>query len=312
MDRTALVRFVWLLLSLLGAEFAGAAPVSAQPWVPPRNEGTVSVTYQNYYATGHFDLLGRENTNGATHSKALALDLDYGITDTVGLSLNLPFIASKYTGPSSYFAAGIETFPGPLDDGSYHAAIQDVRVEVRRMFVMGPIAVAPFVGVSLPTHDYETVGEAVPGRHRRELQLGASAGATFDPVLPGLHAHVRYSLAVAERIQGFSAVRSTIDLEGGYAVTSRLALRAVLSWQIRNKGPLAPELARDWVNHDRFIVANYFNAGGGTTVSLTSSTELYAVWIATVSGKNGAHAARLFTIGASWSFGGGFGGFGGK
>ena len=55
-------------------------------------------------------------------------------------------------------------------------AFQDVRVELRRQWWVGPVPVTPFVGGSFPTHEYETVGEAVPGRHRWDLQAGASAG----------------------------------------------------------------------------------------------------------------------------------------
>ena len=303
------MRFVWVLLTVSGLHSC-ATSLFAQPWVPPKGEGTVSLTYQNYYVTGHFDLLGRENKNGPTHSKALAAELDIGVTDSVGLSIGLPFIASKYTGPASYFVAGIETFPGPLDDGSYHAAFQDFRIEVRRLFVAGPVAVAPFFGASIPTHEYETVGEAVPGRNRRELQLGASAGVSLDPFLQGAYVQVRYALGAAEHVDGFPAMRSNIDFEGGVAVTSRVALRGILTWQIKNKGPLPLELVNDWVNHDRFIVASYFNAGGGATVSLTRSLEMYSVWVATVSGRGGAHVARLFVAGTTWTFGSGFGGFG--
>ena len=90
------------------------------------------------------------------------------MTDTIGLIVSLPFIASKYTGPPVYFVGTHLTHPGPLDDGQYHAAFQDVRVEGRRLFRAGPVGFAPFVGASFPTHNYETVGEAVPGRHRRD------------------------------------------------------------------------------------------------------------------------------------------------
>ena len=310
--RTCCVRFVWVSLVVLGVQVARAPSVRAQPWVPPRGEGTVSLTYQNYYVTGHFDLLGRENTNGATHTKSLAVEIDVGLTDTFGLSVSLPFIASKYTGPPSYRVAGIVTVPGPLDDGTYHAAFQDLRVELRRIFPAGPVGVAPFVGVSIPSHEYETVGEAVPGRRRPEMQLGATAGVPLDGILPGAYVQGRYGLGAAPPLQGRSAVRSNIDLEAGCAVTTRLAFRGLFGWQFRLKGPLAPELAQDWVNHDRFIVGNYFNAGGGTTISVTRSMELYGVWVATMSGKNGAHVARLLAVGATWSFGGGFGGFGGS
>ena len=186
MARTRSLRFVRVSLSVLGVQLAGAATLGAQAWVPPAGEGTVSVTYQNYYVTGHFDPAGRPTKNGGTTlERRRRASSNTAVTDTIGLSVSLPLIASKYTGSSSYIVRGFPTFPGPLDDGSYHAAVQDLRVEARRVFVAGPVAVAPFVGAMFPTHDYETVGEAVPGRHRRELQLGASVSALLDPVLPG-------------------------------------------------------------------------------------------------------------------------------
>ena len=83
-------------------------------------------------------------------------------------------------------------------------------------------------------------------------------------------------------------------------------------WQIRHKGPTIAELAAsDWLGHDRFIVSSYFNLGGGMTVSITRNTELHALWVATVSGNNGAHRARMLAIGTSWKFGSGLGGFDG-
>ena len=45
-------------------------------------------------------------------------------------------------------------------------------------------------------------------------------------------------------------------------------------------------------------------------VSVTRSMEVYGAWVATLAGKNGAHVARLLSVGATWSFGGRFGGIG--
>jgi hypothetical protein len=286
--------------------------VAAQPWVPPQGEGTVSVTYQNYYVTGHYDAKGRENTNGATHAKAMIADVDFGLTDTIGLTVTLPFIATKYTGPAEYFVGGIATHPGPLDDGTYHGTLQDVRIEARRVCWAGPVAFAPLAAVLIPTHDYETHGEAVAGRHRRELQVGATAGADLNRFVPRTYVHGRYSLAAAERLHGFSSIRSHIDAEGGFDLSTRIGLRGLASWQIRHRGPTVAQLAAvDWLGHDRFIVSSYFNLGGGLTLALTRNTELQATWIATVSGNNGAHRARMLAIGTSWSFGSGMDGFDG-
>jgi hypothetical protein len=46
-----------------------------------------------------------------------------------------------------------------------------------------------------------------------------------------------------------------------------------------------------------------FNLGGGVSISLNRSTELYGLWIATVSGRDGAHVSRTPAIGVSRSFG---------
>ena len=292
-------------------QLATAAAVHAQPWVPPAGEGTVSLTYQNYYVTGHFNVLGQENTNGATHAKTMIAEVDFGLTDTVALTITLPYIATKYTGPAEYVVGGIPTHPGPLDDRMYHAAFQDVRIEVRRAFRAGPIAFAPLASVSIPTHDYETHGEAVPGRHRREVQIGATAGADLNRILPRTYAYVRYSLAAAERMHGFASLKSLVDVEGGFDLSTRIGLLGLASWQFRHRGPTIAQLqADDWSGHDRFMVASYVNLGGGLTLSLTRNTELRVLWLGTVSGNNGAHRARMLAIGASWSFGSGwFGGF---
>ena len=303
-------RALWMTMSI---QLAYAASLCAQPWVPPKGEGSVSIVYQNYYVIGHFDAKGHENFNGATHAKAIVADVDVGLTDTLALTLSLPFIAAKYTGPSAYVVGGILTRPGPLDDRTYHGALQDLHAELRRECRVGPVAIAPLIGVTLPSHDYETHGEAVVGRHRRELQAGASAGTDLNRILPHTYVHGRYGLAAAERLHGFPSVRSNIDLEAGVDAAERLTLRGVAAWQIRHKGPTIPSLnAFDWLAHDRFIVSSYFNVGGGLTISMTENTELHALWISTVSGNNGAHRARMLAIGTSWSFGSGWGGFGGE
>ncbi len=302
-------RALWMAAVI---QLASVLPARAQPWVPPEGQGTVSLNYQNYYVTGHFDLQGRQNTNGATHARTLIAEVDFGLTDRVGLTVTLPFVATKYTGPAEYLVGGIATRPGPLDDRRYHADFQDLRVEARRVCWAGPLAVAPLAGITIPTHDYETHGEAVPGRHRREIQAGAAAGADLNRLLPRTYVEGRYTLAVAERLHGFSSVKSNVDLEAGMDASARVGVRGLAAWQFRHSGPTLPQLADDdWLGHDRFIVSSYFDAGGGLTLSLTRNTELHAMWIATVSGRSGAHRGRMLAIGTTWTFGRGAAGFAG-
>src|SRR5262245_10575334 len=288
---------------IVSAHVAGAGIAQGQAWVPAQGEGSVSLTYQNYDVAGHFDVFGHKNNNGGTHSQALVTELDYGVTDALGLTVALPFIASKYTGPPVYFVGGHETHPGPLDDGDYHAAVQDLRIEVRRLFWAKSIAIAPFGGISLPTHEYETVGEAVPGRHRRDYQVGASAGTDLGHAVGDAYVQVRYAYGTMQRIDDIPFTRSNIDVEAGKETAGWLVFRGLMNWQIRHQGPTLDRLADDWVDHDRFIAPSFLNVGGGASVSVTHSADVYVVYVATVAGSNGAHRGRLIAAGTTWGFG---------
>src|SRR5206468_286764 len=114
-----------------------------QPWVPPQGEGSVSITFQNYDVKGHFDAEGHANNNGGTLTQSLLTELDIGVTRNLAFTVSLPVVAPKYTGPPEYSVGGHPTFPGPLDDGSYHVTVQDLRVELRRLWWIGRVAVAP-------------------------------------------------------------------------------------------------------------------------------------------------------------------------
>ncbi len=266
------------------------------------------MTYQNYYVKGHY--VGAEGIpttdTGATHSKSLVAEVDWGLPKSIGLTISVPYIASKYTGPSVYKVMGIETTPGPLDDGFYHGAFQDLHLEVRRMIESGRVAIAPLGGITLPTHEYETQGEAVPGRHRTDFQIGASAGTDLSSWIPSSYVHARYALAAAEVIDGLPSVRSNIDAEVGSDVTRRLGLKGLVDWQIRHKGPTTAELlAHGWTTHDRFVVSNYTNLGGGLTIHVRPSTELSGIWVSTVAGNRGAHMGHLLAVTLTREFGGG-------
>jgi hypothetical protein len=291
-----------------------ATVVYGQATVPDRSEGTVSVTYQNYQVFGHFDAAGHPNSNGPTHSQALVTDLDYGVWDGFGLVMSLPFIASKYTGPPMYSVGGIPTYPGPLDDGKYHAAVQDLRLELRRGWWAGPVPIAPFVGFSFPTHGYQTEGEAVPGRHRWDLQVGASAAVDLERIFRGAYVEGRYAYGTMQRIYNLPFTRSNIDVEAGIAATSRILFRGVTDLQIRHKGPSLGQLALvlpDWGDHDRFIAPSFLNVGGGPLVSVSRSTDVFALLVTTVAGSNGAHRQRTIAIGVTFGFGSTLHGLGG-
>ena len=108
----------WVLSFLVILHLWTATGMRAQASVPGRGEGTLTLTYQNYDVVGHFDAQGHENENGGTRSHALVAELDYGVLDKVGLLVSIPFIASKYTGPPSYFVGPFLTYRVRLMTGN--------------------------------------------------------------------------------------------------------------------------------------------------------------------------------------------------
>jgi hypothetical protein len=303
--RTFVVRMLAVSLIAGAIVFGGASRAVAQPEVPAKGEGTVSVTYQLYEHAGHFDRLGRKNTNGATESQILITEAEFGITNAFAVRVMLPFIASKYTGPDEYIVEGHVTHPGPLDvTRTYHGAFQDIRFEARRMFLAGPVTLTPFVGLSVPTHRYETIGEAVPGRYRREYLFGASGSPGVEAILPGVYVHARYAYATLEKTNGYPHTRSNIDLESGYDFNARIGVRGLVGWQIAHKRPTLAQLAADWVNHDRFINSSYLHVGGGMSFYLKKTTEIAVFYGGNVRGTRGAHVARVLSFTLTRSFGG--------
>jgi len=302
------MRLSGIALALAATAFSSPHPATAQVVVPPRGEGTVTVAFESYRHTGHFDKDGNKTYNTSTETQTVIGHLDFGVTNTIGLAVSVPFISSKYTGPPTYIVPpGIVTHAGPLDNGEYHSAFQDLHFEVRRMFATGPVVIAPLFGIGLPTHDYETQGESAPGRHRKELQVGV--GVSTD-IVPRTEINARYAYTTLERVDGFPYTASIIDVHGDVSVTSRFGIQGLADLQIGHQRPTTAELLPIWPSHDRFINASQLALGGGASWSITRTTDVHVFGLATVRGDHGAHIARMFGIGMSKTFGDSLGGFG--
>jgi hypothetical protein len=297
----------WLWTASLGALVlvASAADSRAQAWLPTKGEGAVGMTFGAYGFEGHFDGTGQRIPYGGTHALSAAGDVSYGITNRLAVAASLPFITSKFTGT---FPKGV--LLGPLDDGEYHGDFQDFRGELRYMAVAGDFALTPFAGVNLPSHSYEVVGEAVPGKRTKELYLGLASGRSLEPFLPRAYVQARYFFSFVEDVVPSEDLdRSNLDLELGYSLTSRLTVRSFGAWQVTHGGLdledmySRPDLFR---THDRATRTNYFNLGAGATLQAFPGVEVFAAFVKTISGEN-AHQARSFYFGAAFWFGGGFG-----
>jgi hypothetical protein len=88
------------------------------------------------------------NAFGPYRIVALIADVDYGITDTISLTLDLPFHCPKYTGLRSTSSAVWRRTRARSATGRITAHFRDVRVEVRRLFWAGGVPTSGLGGAS--------------------------------------------------------------------------------------------------------------------------------------------------------------------
>src|SRR5262245_36659966 len=101
------------LLALLASAFLGVTTENAwaQAWVAPEGTGTISVTHQRLFNTGHRRIGGFVGKiGGQSTDAAIYLDGEYAISDRFSVSAGVPFIFARYTGvnpppdPIKFFA----------------------------------------------------------------------------------------------------------------------------------------------------------------------------------------------------------------
>jgi hypothetical protein len=292
---------------------ACASTASAQAYVPSKGEGTVSFLYQGTFVKDHY--LGTTPVDlGQITSKILLLDVTYGVTDKLAITLGIPWIASKYVGSSPHPLVDVTgatvTYYGanPLDDGTYHGTFQDVSFDVRYNAVAKKgMALTPFIATSMPSHDYTAFAHAAAGQDLKLLQIGVSGAELLDTAVPGLFVQGRYAYGIAEKVVDISHNRSNADLEVGYFVTPKLRLLALGTGQLTHGGIDMVPNARTVLGplfqyHDQISRINFLDVGGGVSFALTDRVDLFGSLLRTVAARNGHALDHALSLGLSWSF----------
>lgn len=274
--------------------------VAGQAWVAPKGEGAVTVAVQNMNVDKHLagttDVLG-----GHIDTFAMVVDTTYGLSDRLSLDFAVPYIASKYVGPTPH--------PGSnRDNGRFHGTFADIRVAVRYNVTRRGVVFTPYVGTTTPSHDYVFYAHAAPGPRLKEFQIGAFAAKLFDRGIPNLFVSGRYSFGVVEKVLDIRPNRSTADLEVGYFVSPRLRGFVMTSGQISHggldfptNGPpgLAPQYRPV---HDQIQKVHFVKVGGGVSYAVTDGFDVFGSFTRQVAGRNGHALNRGITVGASWGF----------
>lgn len=283
-----------------------SSPAFAQAWLPPKGEGSVSLLYSNVSVKKHYLPTTRLDI-GHVDRHTLLMDVTYGLTDRTAISVSLPLVIGRYTGLRPHQP----TNPDRLDDGRWHATISDVRFNLRRGFRAGPVAVAPFIGTVLPSHQYEFWAHSAPGRRIRELAGGVTAATLLDGITPGLFLQGQYSFAFAERVLDVRPNHSNFELELGYFASEALRVFVAGTAQVMHDGidifppgvslrPLTPEQIQ---HHDQIGRENYLNLAAGASVTLRDGLDLYGAFMKQVAGRNGHEINRALSVGISVRFG---------
>lgn len=301
------------LAAVVVAMVALARPsvAAAQAWLPPQGEGAVSLMFQDQFFKLHYIPTAVDNV-GPIWSEALLVDVTYGVTDRIAVSLSLPWVTTRYVGPAPHpNPNGIGT--NPLDDGRWHSTAQDFRFDVRynvtRNLWNKGIVLTPFAGSIVPSHDYPYFLHSGAGRNLKELQIGSSAAKLLDNVLPGLFVQGRYAYGFTERAANVSHNRSMASVEVGYFATPKLRLLALTTGQLTHGGiDFTGRTARvilpleQWLHHDQIMRENFLSLGGGASYALGNSLDVFGSALRTVSQRNGHELRRGVTVGLNWSF----------
>jgi hypothetical protein len=289
------------LLLVLSFLLQAGAPAFCQAWVPPKGEGEMALSYQNLFTKEHFNGDGSRHDYGHIRLFGMIQEFDYGVTDKLAVSLSVPYGFGKYQGQ----------FPHklPIDNGDYHGALQDLHIGVRYNLRARPFMFTPFLAVSFPSHHYEHFAHSAVGTDLWEIQIGMNAGRRLAPVLPNAYVQLRYSYAIVQQVLGINVNRSRVETQMGYFLNRRLSLQAIAASQITHGGldfpddfPSRSPTDKLWPHHDQISTINFLNMGGGVTLALTNSWQVYSSLLTSVWGQNG-HALRTgVSFGMSWGF----------
>ncbi|HEU4389149.1 MAG TPA: hypothetical protein VFV34_15210 [Blastocatellia bacterium] len=288
-------------LTALLLHVAHTVTASAQAWLPPKGDGSLSLTYSNMYVRNHVSGLGVKNPNGGRiRTNIILSSFEYGLTDSLAINGDLAYVASKWTGPTKEGHGGYDS------TGSYHPTFQDAHIELRYNALRRSWVVTPFIGTTIPTHDYETRGHSGIGRGLHEVLLGVNVGGELESILPNTYVHTRYSYAIVERFDGLNLNRSNADCEVGWIANRALGLRFIGTFQ-RAHGGLTTPLDRVHLPghevefHDRLTRSHHIDLGGGIDVAVTRSFGLHAAYLTNVYARS-SHASGGFLAGISWNF----------
>jgi hypothetical protein len=275
---------------------AAARVADAQPWTPEAKTLDLDATYQLGYATR------TENVEMTIIHHLFIPTVEYGVTDNLAVSASVPVIVLKAEGGNTH---------GSWDNNGYHNTTTDARVNARYMIPLDVFAITPQIGASVPTREYEVLGNAAAGRHLKAGYAGLSIGADLDSEIPRTAIVLAYEFALVEKYKDAGAEGEAIDQN--YSVFNAqivhhiagLQMHAGLDYHYHHGGITFDEFGMltdlERMHHDPLLRERALLVGGGLSYDINEHASMYATTRIFVTGENTQNAS-LFAVGASWDF----------
>jgi Outer membrane protein beta-barrel domain len=291
--RDVLVRSL-LAVSALAMSSASA---HAQAWVPPARIGLVSVVYQAITNTNHRLTDGSLFDGYDSVSRGVLFSLDYAFTDRFSISVGVPYLGSKYTGPEpSFFGLAVD------DCNCWNHGWQDFGFTARYNLKNEAFALTPSITLGVPTHNYDYFGEAVLGRNLNEFRLQVDVGQRLDAISDRLSLSGRYSYAIVEEVLDLPNNRSNFAIEADFLATRKLVTRGGVSWQRSHGGLRSTDVVTEEQisQYDRIIKDNNVHINGGVSYSLPK-VDVFVSYVHYAAGTD-THVGHAITAGLSIPF----------
>ncbi|HZX90278.1 MAG TPA: hypothetical protein VFE67_06520 [Rudaea sp.] len=250
----------------------------------PQGHGNFSISYLNHLVNGFRGPDGNISPNAAIRSHAIALSVDYNITDRWTLHAEIPYIVNRYQGPNPHCptaappqCANMPALATPhpesqfLDDGSYHGAWQDWTLGAAYNADFEGYFVTPYVTVYLPSHDYTFFSQAAVGYGLQRVELGATLAHQFD--FTQVYYRVGYGRVFAEETLGQSIDHNKVDLELGYFLNPAWTVK-LFSTAKKGNGYFGgyDRTTELWYHHDQRAPHNYASVGFGVDYNFNKYT----------------------------------------
>ena len=189
-----------------------------------------------------------------------------------------------------------------------HAIMVDFTIGLGKNFGLG--VALPFVTAILPSHNYEFLSHAAPGRRVRELRVGVAMHRLLTPLSAKSYVHAHAAHAFQQEIAGVPRRATHLNVETGYFLRPDLSVFGGLVFHVTHGGidlignPRVDYSGPLFINHDRISRERMLNAGGGLAYSISDRNSLSASVSRTLSGINGHAQAFVLNIAFTRSFGG--------